>query len=58
MGTLYAEQCPLCEGETGGIFPEQARSQLGLCCLPVTCVGPPQAKAPTKILRGADGLKT
>ena len=59
-GTLCTEHCPLCEGETGGIFffPEQARSQLALCCLPVTRVGPPQAKAPTKILRGADGLKT
>lgn len=30
---------------------EQARSQL------VTCVGPPRAQAPTKILGGADGLK-
>lgn len=59
-GTLCTEHCPLCEGQTGGIFffPEQARSQLALCCLPVTRVGPPQAKAPTKILRGADGLKT
>lgn len=36
---------------------EQARSQLALGSLLVTCVGPPQAKAPTKILGGADGLK-
>lgn len=26
--------------------PEQARSQLAFCCLPVTRVGPPQAKPP------------
>lgn len=39
-------------------FPEQARSQLALCCLLMTRVSQPQAKAPTKILGGADGLKT
>lgn len=55
MKVLFGEHCPLSKGQIGDFFPFFSQNRpthsLRFPCLPMTCVSPPQAKAPTNILQ-------